>query len=198
MDFDTLLKSIGVKRVDSSLQIYFDYVHPPMLDFARAVKADGKPKTVLDIGCGDGLKIGSLLDRGIINEADRVIGLDLNAARIERIKLKYPLLDARVGDASTLAGIEDSSCDGVIASAVIEHLEDTALFMQNLRRVLRPGGKAYISSLVRKKHIVYWYRNRDGEFARDPEHIYEWRSDREFQEAVDKSLKTIFFLKSSL
>jgi SAM-dependent methyltransferase len=167
-----------------------------MLDFARSIKRDGRPVTVLDIGCGDGLKIGALLERGLFDGGDKVIGLDINATRVGRVKSRYPQLDGRVGDAATLDGIDDGSCDGVIASALIEHVEDPSLFMRNLRRVLRPGGKAYISSLVRRKHIVWYYRNRRGEFARDPEHVHEWRSDREFQDAVGGWLEPLFFRRS--
>lgn len=182
--------------MDSSAQIYVGFVHPPMLELAEWLRAAGRPVTVLDVGCGDGLKIGYLLDRGFFSERDRVIGLDVNPARIERVKAKYAILDGRVGDATTLAGIDDDSCDGAIASAVIEHLADTDLFLRNLRRVLRPGGRAYVSSLVRRKHIVYMYRNPSGEFSRDPEHIYEWRSDEEFRAVMGRHLKVVKFRSS--
>lgn len=182
--------------MDSSPQIYTRYMHPPLLELAEWLKEKQTPVTLLDIGCGDGLKIGGLIDLGYFSASDRIIGLDINSARIERLKERYPAVEGRVGNAATLAGIEDDSCDGAIASAVVEHLDDPALFLKNTNRILRRDGRAYISSLVRRKHVVYLYRNAKGEFSRDPEHVYEWRSDAEFLKAVSSHLKVVKFRRS--
>ncbi len=175
--------------MDSSRHIYLDNVRPILVDFCRELKRKRDRITLCDIGCGDGTKIHYLTEMGLIGPDDSIIGLDVNPERVRRIRESFPWVDARLGDAATLEGVPDASCDGLIATAVVEHLPDPEALMRSARRVLKPGGMIYITSLVRKRFIIWYYRNMHGEFARDPEHHYEWRSDEEFQSAMSKFLK---------
>jgi ubiquinone/menaquinone biosynthesis C-methylase UbiE len=50
-----------------------------------------------------------------------------------------------VTDAHTLAGIEASSQDFVIANQVLEHLENPLLALENMLRVVKPGGVVFLS-----------------------------------------------------
>ena len=50
-----------------------------------------------------------------------------------------------VTDAHTLAGIESGSQDFVAANQVLEHLENTLLALENMLRVVKPGGVVFLS-----------------------------------------------------
>jgi len=56
-----------------------------------------------------------------------------------------------VADAHTLAGIESESQDFVVANQVLEHLENPLLSIENMLRVVRPGGVVFLS-LPDKRH----------------------------------------------
>ncbi len=160
-----------------------------LLDFWRSVKEEAPAGTFVDIGSGDGQKLKEIFKSGILVAGDKVIALDISAPRMARLKAVIPTLETRIDDATTLASLPDGYCDAIAAAALIEHLEDMEGFLRNVRRALRPGGKVYISSLVRRKWAVWYYRNRRGEFVKDPEHHYEWRSNEEFTEAIGRHFK---------
>jgi predicted SAM-dependent methyltransferase len=50
-----------------------------------------------------------------------------------------------IDDAATLATFADASVDFVVANHVLEHLEDPIAALQNLVRVLRPGGVLFLT-----------------------------------------------------
>jgi len=50
-----------------------------------------------------------------------------------------------VADAHTLAGIESGSQDFAIANQVLEHMENPLLALENMLRVVRPGGVVFLS-----------------------------------------------------
>lgn len=83
---------------------------------------------VLDIGCG------SRPYRTLVNAA-RYIGLDLAGEH-------HP--DLIAGCASL--PLRDNAFDSVICTEVLEHLADPAVCLAEVRRVLKPGGHAYISA----------------------------------------------------
>ena len=50
-----------------------------------------------------------------------------------------------VADGQTLEGIADASQDFVVANQVLEHLENTLLAVENMLRVVKPGGVVFLS-----------------------------------------------------
>lgn len=97
--------------------------------------------TLLDLGCGDGAVTLRVAERV---GAGRVIGAEL----IEHLALAaeqrgIELLRADLGRPLAL---RDASIDVVHSNQVIEHLQGTDLFMSEIRRVLRPGGYAVVST----------------------------------------------------
>jgi SAM-dependent methyltransferase len=70
----------------------------------------------------------------------------------ELIRLWSPEVDGHrvapvdvVTDATTLAGVEDASFDFVIASHVVEHIEDPIRCLRTLARVTRPDGWVFLA-----------------------------------------------------
>ena len=62
-----------------------------------------------------------------------------------------------------LDGIADNSFDTVVSFQVIEHIKDDRLFLQEIYRVLRPGGVALITT-----------PNRSMSLTRNPWHVREY------------------------
>jgi lipopolysaccharide biosynthesis protein/SAM-dependent methyltransferase len=99
-------------------------------------------RDVLDIACGEGYGADILATM-----AKSVIGVDISPEAIEYAKSCYqdPRMSFRVGSATDIP-IPDASVDMVVSFETIEHLEDHDRMMQELHRVLRPGGLLMISS----------------------------------------------------
>lgn len=101
---------------------------------------------ILDIGCGPGLAI-----QGFAAHATQglVAGIDASALMVQEASkrnataIKTGLVEIQQGDASTLPYI-DASFDKVAATHVIYFWSDVVATLQELRRVLRPGGTVAI------------------------------------------------------
>jgi SAM-dependent methyltransferase len=113
--------------------------HTATYDFARA-QLSGR---VLDFGCGTGYGTRRLAD----NVAS-VVGVDVGRGAIEYARTTYchPNLDYRAIDPSSPLPFDDASFDAVVSFQVIEHVADPVGYLQEMRRVLRPGGCAMVAT----------------------------------------------------
>lgn len=85
---------------------------------------------ILDVGCGPAKTPGAIgIDKRRIKGWPEDLQLD-----IEHDLTLFPW------------PIEDSTFDLAICSHILEHLPDTAKTMEELNRILRPGGKLYIEA----------------------------------------------------
>ena len=103
----------------------------------------------------------------------------ISEERIGRLTKELPFVKGIISDASNVKELPDSSFDFVICSQLVEHVEDDDMLVQEIRRLLRVGGLAYISSVIKKWYGVYFYF-RDGSFRLDPTHVREYSSVDEF------------------
>lgn len=97
---------------------------------------------VLDIGCGPGVMVEAVLERGGVFE-----GRDLSPEMVNEGRELFhdlPNVSFEVGDVEKL-DLPDSSVDQVIAMAVIEYLRTPDKALSEIARVLRPGGTAIIT-----------------------------------------------------
>lgn len=99
---------------------------------------------VLDIGVGPGLLAWDIAR--LVGPAGRVVGLDLSepmlAASAARLA-DFPQASFVRGDATDL-GFADASFDAAVSTQVYEYVADMPKALSELRRVLRPGGRAVI------------------------------------------------------
>ena len=99
---------------------------------------------ILDLGCGAGRTSKILSDMGC-----RVIGVDISDNLIDLAKQKYPNLDFRIGDATSL-DFEDNYFDAVLFSFNgIDYVHPRKLRLQvleEINRVLKNGGLFVYSS----------------------------------------------------
>ncbi len=97
--------------------------------------------TVVEIGCGDGRGIDLLAPLSA-----RYIALDKNTAVIEKKKAAHPQLEVVEATIPPIAQIADQTADVLISFQVIEHILDDTLFLEEIYRILKPGGKAYLTT----------------------------------------------------
>ena len=102
---------------------------------------------ILDVGCGGGLLTEPLQRLGA-----NVTGLDASAEAIKAAKEHASVvgldIDYRIGDLSTIPN-ELDQFDVVIASEVIEHVLDPQSFIEEIHKLISPGGKLIITTLNR-------------------------------------------------
>ncbi|HEY7831561.1 MAG TPA: class I SAM-dependent methyltransferase [Solirubrobacteraceae bacterium] len=96
---------------------------------------------VLDVGCAEGRFTAALADAGA-----RVVGIEVAEEPLRRARSRRPDLDLRVVPPQGDWGLEDASFDAVWAGETIEHVTDTAGWLSEVRRVLRPGGLLLLST----------------------------------------------------
>lgn len=103
---------------------------------------DPAGKTVLDYGCGPGYLTSYLFAHGAVH----VTGIDVSEGEIEHARESA----AREGFADRSSflvrdahatGLPDDAFDLIVGSAILHHL-DLRLALEEIRRILRPGGRA--------------------------------------------------------
>ena len=119
--------------------------------------------TALDVGCG-----GGLLSEPLARQGAMVTGIDPCIENIE-IARAHAQLDTQLREGpqtinyQTITaeelncqlheernrGAEDNRFDIVVASEVIEHVNDRAVFVETLAHLVKPGGLVFISSINR-------------------------------------------------
>jgi SAM-dependent methyltransferase len=108
--------------------------------FAREIDKTGLPRTsrVLDVGTSTGANLRLLRDLGF----HAVDGLDFSQEAIRYCREKG-LGIVRHGDVCGMP-FADESFDLLLATDIIEHVDDDLKALREIARVLRPGGKALI------------------------------------------------------
>lgn len=98
-------------------------------------KDDERPR-ILDVGCGTGANLELLAEYG------RAEGVDVSPAALAFCR-ERGLTNVRQGEAEKLP-YADGEFDLVTALDVVEHLDDDVAGLREMRRVLRPGGRALL------------------------------------------------------
>jgi SAM-dependent methyltransferase len=96
---------------------------------------------VLDLGCGDGPFVPVLVERGA-----KVTGADVAERALERARINSPGARYVRVEAHGPFPFADASFDLVWASEVVEHVADTERWVNEVRRVLRPGGRLLVTT----------------------------------------------------
>lgn len=168
------------------LQLYTDDI-PRLLELTLMMLNRSVGKfSVLDLGCGDGNLVFALNKKGLLKKAEEVTCADISKDRIERLKKNLPFAKGIVADALSLEQFPDSSFDLVICSQLIEHVKDDLTLASEVRRVLKPNGITYISSVIKKRWGAYIYY-REGSFRLDPTHVREYSSAEELTDTVKRA-----------
>ena len=155
------------------------YTEP--MDNALIKELDGKNfKTLLDVGCGNGIFLSMVL-----NKFDAVVsGVDISPGMIEKSK---ELLGGRaylkIGDSEHLPW-NNKSFDVVTCNASFHHYPGPELALKEMKRVLRPGGILMIADPFTPNNLLRFFVNLFIKFSKSGDvKIY---SQKEMQELLEK------------
>ena len=107
--------------------------------------------TLLDLGCGTGNYTFTLqqLVKG-------VIGIDINAAMLDRARFKFPALQLLRGDVRHLP-FDPDTFDGALAVQVLHHVREKEIFLREAFRVLRKEAYIAVHSCSHRQMRAFWF-----------------------------------------
>ncbi|MBN8799857.1 MAG: bifunctional 2-polyprenyl-6-hydroxyphenol methylase/3-demethylubiquinol 3-O-methyltransferase UbiG [Stenotrophomonas nitritireducens] len=122
-------------------------LNPVRLQYV-AERAALRGARVLDIGCG-----GGLLSEALAKEGAQVTAIDL-APELVKVARLHGLesgvqVDYRVQAAEDLAAEQPGAFDVVTCMEMLEHVPDPGAIIAACQRLLRPGGKLFLSTINR-------------------------------------------------
>jgi radical SAM protein with 4Fe4S-binding SPASM domain len=125
-------------------------------------------ETIVDLGAGGG--IDCFIAAKKLGREGKVIGIDMTDEMLDKAResarkvakvLGYDIVEFRAGNIMELP-VENDSVDLVISNCVINLTEDKAKVLEEIYRILKPGGRFIISDIVSDKPVP-GYLKRDKE-----------------------------------
>lgn len=113
---------------------------------------------VLEIGCGTGRGVAAMAPY-----VDHYTGVDKNTPLIEHLSAQYPSFTFIDMFLPPLKDLPSNHFDCIVSFQVIEHIENDDYFLAEAKRVLKPGGKFYLTTV-----------NRLFSLTRNPWHVREY------------------------
>jgi radical SAM protein with 4Fe4S-binding SPASM domain len=147
-------------------------------------------ETIVDLGAGGG--IDCFIAAKKLGKHGKVIGIDMTddmvekaAANAEKVAegLGYNVVEFRKGNIMELP-VADSSVDLVISNCVINLTENKTKVLEDIFRILKPGGRFFISDIVSDKPVP-GYMKRDKELWNAC--VSGALTDKRFKEAAEKA-----------
>lgn len=134
-------KDIYYLMDEIKLEYVLEILPPPSADF----------KTI-EVGCGSARLSSFLAARGY-----RTTCLDYSPNALDSAKRNYRLLNLEgtfiLGDATHLS-LDDNSYDVVISTGLLEHFPDPHIVVEEMVRILKPGGIFYSDIVPRKFSLL--------------------------------------------
>lgn len=113
---------------------------------------------LLEIGCGEGRGIELLKGK-----CASFTAIDKIKPVLDELAVKFPEVTFIHDNIPPFNKVKDNSYDVIISFQVIEHIKNDRLYLEEIKRVLKPGGKALITTPNIKKTLT-----------RNPWHIREY------------------------
>jgi len=131
------------------------------------------PLALADLGCGDGPLFPALARGGFITSTRPVYAVDLDPKRLARVSERFPWIETVAGPADAVPEIGDGTLDFVCSTMVLEHVPDERAYLDEIRRLLRSGGRTYLTTVF-KRPWAWYFRKREGESVLDTSHLREY------------------------
>lgn len=116
-------------------------------------------KLVADIACGSGYGTQMLASSGALS----VHGMDLSEEAVAFCRHRYNAINATytAADAQKLTSVKDSQFDIVVSFETIEHMPDVEAYLDEMVRILHPGGVFLVSTPDRRiSSVMYRFLGR--------------------------------------
>ncbi len=130
------------------------YKFPWIMERIEREAAILRGKHLLEIGCGMGFDSLEFLKRGV-----RVTATDLTPTAVGLARRHFEIAGFEAEDVRVENGLDltfaDETFDAVWSNGVLHATGDTARAIREVRRVLKPGGRAIISHFYRKPSWMY-------------------------------------------
>lgn len=130
---------------------------------------------LLEMGCG----LGHLL--GLLQDDYQCVGIDLIDYSIEQTKINAPKAEAYQMSADDLSAFETGTFSAVVALHLVEHLPNPEHTIQEVNRLLKPGG-LWLFATPHPDYSLRRYKDRDNDaIGKDKTHINvhppaQWRA----------------------
>lgn len=102
---------------------------------------DLKNKTIADIGCGTGRHWKKIVG----NEPKKLFGFDVSEGMLKILMQKFPQAETFQLKNNKLDELANNSCDFIISTLTIAHIENADDAIKEWNRVLKPGGQMLIT-----------------------------------------------------
>jgi len=150
--YGSLFTAYSQQQFDESMQLFFTRQQKWGMDLNWF-----KDKVCLDAGCGGGRFVVAMAKLG----AKEVRGIDISAEAVEATNARLKERGLQNGSAQHASVLSvpftDTYFDYVVSSGVIHHTPDPKKGFDELVRVLKPGGKLFLS--VYGKGGLKWFAN---------------------------------------
>ena len=103
---------------------------------------EGLQGTLLDLGCGPGW-----FHHNLSSYCDHLVALDLSASMLEQAR-RHAIADEFIQANAAEIPLPDRSIDTVFSSLMLQWCPDPAQVFAEIARVLKPGGRFVITTLV--------------------------------------------------
>lgn len=147
IDSDTIRRLAPLAYGPAGPLVYLDAFVDRVVDGTRPARRDARP-VLLDVPAGGGTLFGRLADGGFVG---RVVAADLGTAMLRRAAVRRDRCGLDVAllraDAQELP-LRDASVDAAVSLNGLHVMPEPHRFLAELGRVVRPGGRLFLITLV--------------------------------------------------
>lgn len=177
----------GIKVAD-----YFEACTAPENRFILQQMGDLKGKYLLDLGCGAGENSVYFAQKGA-----RCVATDYSPGMVE-VALQLAEKNGVKIEGRTVNAMEidfpDNTFDLVYASNLLHHIPDPKLVLQEMHRVLKPGGKACFWDPLKHNPVINVYRQIATEVRTEDETPLDINIVDYIQSTFDKTAYDTFWI----
>jgi 2-polyprenyl-3-methyl-5-hydroxy-6-metoxy-1,4-benzoquinol methylase len=154
--------------------------------YDKAMWRETKPflkasRIITDLGAGGGTLLYNIAK---ITDAE-LIAVDFSSTVIPQLKEIVPR--ARIlTENVTKTSLGTASCDFVVSTMTIEHVDDRA-FIKECGRILSKGGHLLVTSVMKKQGARYFYKDKNGESVLEPSHLREYSSSEDLESLLENN-----------